>query len=143
MNNLFSWIWTKKEEVGSVESKYSYKALVTHVYDGDTITVDIEILNTDLGFDLSIDLKMKRQKLRLLGINAPEITGKSKQKGIESRDWLAELILWKEITFDSTKDKKGKYGRWLATITHIGGLKLKETVNEELVRRGLAKEANY
>lgn len=41
---------------------YEYRAFVRKVYDGDTITVDI-----DLGFEVLL----KNQKLRLYGINTP------------------------------------------------------------------------
>ena len=46
---------------------YEYRAFVRKVYDGDTITVDI-----DLGFDVVL----KAQKIRLVRINAPEVRGK-------------------------------------------------------------------
>ena len=86
---------------------YEYKAVVIKVYDGDTVTVDV-----DLGWSVVI----KKQKIRLLGINAPEVRGKSKQAGKESRDRLKEKILDQEITLKTFKDKKGKYGRWLGII---------------------------
>ena len=52
---------------------YEYCAKVVSVYDGDTITVDI-----DLGFGIVL----KKQKLRLLGINTPEVRGAEKILGI-------------------------------------------------------------
>ena len=45
---------------------YEYRAKVRGVYDADTITVDI-----DLGFGIIYT----GQKLRLLGIDAPEVRG--------------------------------------------------------------------
>lgn len=86
---------------------YEYKAVVIKVYDGDTIHVDIS-----LGFGVILH----KQKIRLLGINAPEVRGKSKQAGKESRDRLKEKILDQEIILKTFKDKKGKYGRWLGII---------------------------
>ncbi|MCB0287156.1 MAG: nuclease, partial [Calditrichaeota bacterium] len=64
-------------------TKYHYQAIVTSVYDGDTCTVDI-----DLGFSMWI----KGEKLRLFRINAPEIRGAEREKGLVSRDFLRELI---------------------------------------------------
>ena len=49
---------------------YEYKATVTAVYDADTITVDV-----DLGFRSHL----KKIKLRLFGINAPEVRGIEKK----------------------------------------------------------------
>ena len=45
---------------------YIYKAMCVGVYDGDTVTLDI-----DLGFNHS----MNNQKIRLFGINTPEVRG--------------------------------------------------------------------
>ena len=55
---------------------YEYRAFVRKVYDGDTVTVDI-----DLGFDVVL----KGQKIRLLKINAPEVRGEQRLEGLKSR----------------------------------------------------------
>ena len=86
---------------------YQYKAYVTKVYDGDTITCDI-----DLGFGILL----KKQKLRLAGINTPEVRGPGKEVGQYVRDIVAQKIYNKWIIIHTAKDKKGKYGRWLATV---------------------------
>ena len=105
---------------------YEYRAYVRRVYDGDTITVDI-----DLGFGIIV----KEQKIRLLGINAPEGRGKQKSAGIKSRDALRERIANKWIKLKTKKDKKGKYGRW------IGEIWLEDTnINQWLLSEGLAEE---
>ena len=62
---------------------YEYRAYVSRVYDGDTITVDI-----DLGFGIVF----KSQKIRLVRINAPEIRGDERQTGLVSRDALRDKI---------------------------------------------------
>jgi micrococcal nuclease len=103
---------------------YKYKAFVTKVYDGDTITVNI-----DLGFGI----KIFKQKIRLYGINTPEIRGECKEDGYKSRDYLSNLILNKEIILETYKDKTCKYGRWLGII-HFEGVNL----NEDLVEKELA-----
>tara|TARA_Y100000310_G_C20479200_1_gene713896 strand:+ start:236 stop:589 length:354 start_codon:yes stop_codon:yes gene_type:complete len=86
---------------------YEYRAIVKKVYDGDTITVDI-----DLGFGVLL----QNQKIRLFGLNAPEVRGKFKKEGIISRDNLRLKILNKWVTIKTRKDKKGKYGRWLGEV---------------------------
>lgn len=86
---------------------YNYRATVVSVYDGDTITVDV-----DLGFRL----KSERMKLRLYGIDTPEMRGAEKAQGTVVRDWLREQILNKQIVMKTYRDSTGKYGRYLATI---------------------------
>ena len=104
---------------------YEYKAKVRGVYDADTITVDI-----DLGFGIIYT----GQKLRLLGIDAPEVRGKESPEGLKSRDALREKIQDKVIIIRTSKDKKGKYGRWLGEVW-IANV----CVNDWLISEGLAK----
>ena len=103
---------------------YSYRALVTYVYDGDTCTCDI-----DLGFGLSI----RKQKIRLYGIDTPELRGDNKVSGQISRDYLMSRVLNKWITLYTIKDKKCKYGRWLGILS-LDGVNL----NQELLDKNLA-----
>ena len=101
-------------------SVYTYKATVTSVYDGDTLTVDI-----DLGFSIIL----RNIKLRLLGIDTPELRG-----GTEKTKSLG-----KEIFVES--HKKGKYGRYLATIWCIDDDKKNEkSINDLLLENNLAVE---
>ena len=105
---------------------YEYKATVTKVYDGDTITVD---------FDLGFGILIRKQKIRLLGINTPEVRGPEKPQGIISRDALRQRILGKVVTIKTSKDKKGKYGRWLGEV-----FVEEENINQWLITEGYAKE---
>lgn len=112
---------------------YQYKAFVTSVYDGDTCTVDI---------DLGLHIWARSEKIRLLRINAPEIRGKGRKKGLRSRDFLRELIMDKEIIIGTFKDKKGKYGRYLGEIwLPLEGEIL--NVNDLLVEEGYAEYKKY
>lgn len=86
---------------------YHYKAIVVEVYDGDTCTVDI---------DLGLHTWIKGEKIRLVRINAPELKGNDRTKGLKSRDYLRSLILDKEVFIETIKDKKEKYGRYLGEI---------------------------
>ena len=108
---------------------YRYTAHVDKVYDGDTITVSI-----DCGFGIVL----KKQKIRLWGINTPEVRGEERELGLISRDKLREKILGKDIVLNTIKDKKGKYGRYLGIIYYED-----ENINDWLVNNGLAKIANY
>ena len=108
---------------------YLYEANVTAVYDGDTITVDI---------DLGLGIWVHSEKLRLHRINAPEVRGESRPQGIESRDWLREQVLGKEVIVQTIKDKKGKYGRYLAEVWLEG-----QNINDSLVENGFAEYKEY
>lgn len=104
---------------------YTYYAVVKSVYDGDSITVDI-----DLGFNMW----MLNQKIRLLGIDTPEIRGEERSDGLVSRDWLREKINDKVVILKTHKDSKGKYGRWLAEV-YLDGV----NINQQLLEEGLAE----
>lgn len=113
------------------KDKYIYDAYVTAVYDGDTITVDI---------DLGLDIFLKNQKIRLFGIDAPEVRGKDKDAGIYVRDWLRLFILDKHIVINTIKDSKGKYGRYLGTIFTDDS---KNSINDEMISLRLVERKTY
>ena len=113
---------------------YHYKAVVTSVYDGDTCTVDI---------DLGLHTWIRGEKLRLHRINAPELRGKERPKGILSRDFLKSKIEGKEITIETIKDKKGKYGRYLAEIWLEEKPGKFININDLIVKEGFAKYHKY
>ena len=112
---------------------YEYKARVTAVYDADTITVDI-----DLGFHIWA----RDEKIRLLAIDAPEVRGVERPEGLQSRDWLRERILGKDVILNTQKagSGKGKYGRWLGEIFLPGEA---VSLNQQMVDLGLAEPASY
>ena len=103
---------------------YNYKAHIKAVYDGDTVTAVV-----DLGF-----LHYQEMKLRLYGIDTPELRGSEREEGLKVRDIVRDLILDKEVEIHSYKDKQGKYGRYLATII-VDGI----NVNQWLVDNGHAE----
>jgi micrococcal nuclease len=103
-----------------------YKCQVERIYDGDTITRSI----VNLGFNTTVVAKF-----RLYGINTPELRRPTLIEGRVARDRLKGLILDKEITIETNQDKKGKYGRYLATVYFDN-----VNVNRLLVDEGLAVE---
>mgnify|MGYP001192381305 FL=1 len=107
---------------------YTYRAKIISVYDGDTVTALV-----DLGFGIT-----NKIKIRLKGINTPEVRGAERPEGIVSRDYLRNLILDKNIILQTFRDKTGKYGRY------IGVLWIDDTnVNELLVEQGYAETREY
>jgi micrococcal nuclease len=113
---------------------YQYKATIIRVIDGDTVDVEI-----DLGFDIK-----QKTRLRLYGINAPELKGPSSKAGHETKTYVESILTeGKEILVETFKDKKEKYGRYLAVIKYVEGdineqgLE-KFNLNEQLILKGLA-----
>ncbi len=86
---------------------FEYRAIVTGVYDGDSVTADVY---------LGMDTWRHNTKLRLLGVDTPEIKSASRAQAIIARDQLRGLILGKEIRLCTDEDKTEKYGRHLAWI---------------------------
>ena len=114
---------------------YHYQALVMSVYDGDTIRVSI-----DLGF--GIEWKGSDGNglsIRLFGLDAPEVKGEEREKGILSRDALRDKILGQTVTLKTIKDSTEKYGRYLGIIFTQEGL----NVNDWLVENNFAEAKNY
>lgn len=107
---------------------------IVNVPDGDTVDVLV-----DQGFDDSTVVR-----LRLKGINAPEVKGETREAGEAARDYLKTLILkhtngTQELLVRSYKmkkterQKKDKYGRYLAVLLSNG-----VNLNEAMVNAGHA-----
>jgi micrococcal nuclease len=101
---------------------YEYQATLVSVVDGDTIHADL-----DLGTDVHNFLT-----LRLYGINAPELPTDA---GKTAKAALAGKLPFDHnaITVRTVKDKREKYGRYLATLI-VGGVDL----NQWMVDNGYA-----
>ena len=106
-----------------------YPAKVTKVYDGDTITVQI-----NLGFDISI-----LRSVRFVDINCLEVRGEEREQGLIARNKLREkLPIGTEVLIETTlnskkRDKCGRYKRPLVKVY------LKdESISEWMVAQGVA-----
>lgn len=109
-------------------TKYYYDAKVLDIYDGDSLTLDI-----DCGFDIHLI-----EKCRLKGIDTPEIRTKNlkeKELGYQVRDYMRDLLLNKHVQVITTKE--GKFGRYLVDLYYD-----KRNINKELVEKGYAKVYN-
>jgi micrococcal nuclease len=93
--------------------------LVTRVFDGDTLET------AGVG------------RVRLLGIDAPELGGRFERPApfaIEARDRLQALVLRRWIRLECDDTRRDTYGRRLAYVFGGG-----ELINVQLVREGLAR----
>jgi micrococcal nuclease len=108
---------------------YEYNAIVNRVVDGDTIDVTL-----DLGLEV-----FKKERLRLLGIDTPEVRTKDleeKEAGLKASKFVSEAIENKAVVIRTYK--KGKFGRYLAEVLYLKDHKYVH-LNDELIDLGLAK----
>jgi micrococcal nuclease len=108
---------------------YRYRAHVEKIYDGDTITVRV-----DLGFHTHTI-----QRLRLARIDAWEVRGEERPAGLIARDWLRTQILGRDVEVTTTKDKRGKWGRYIAEVFTLDG----GCLNDMIVSNGHGRYHDY
>ena len=111
---------------------YEYPCKIVKVIDGDTVDVDI-----DLGFGVWL----KKQRIRLYGIDTPESRTSDKEEkvyGLMAKGFvLNHLPLESMHVLRTRKDGEGKYGRILGEFIYnyeYDGVEIKSTVNEELIK---------
>ena len=88
---------------------FEYKCVITKIIDGDTVDVDI-----DLGFDCWL----RKQRIRLYGIDTPESRTRDKQEkryGLAAKRFVLDFIPVGSSAILKTK-QKGKYGRYLGDL---------------------------
>lgn len=115
---------------------FEYAARLLKVVDGDTIDVEV-----DLGFYLRQEMR-----LRLRGINTPEIRGEERPDGLVSRTFVeSRLGNDSTVAIAIRTFKIEKYGRFLADVYYgpFGTLPQElfasgTLLNEELVSSGFA-----
>jgi endonuclease YncB( thermonuclease family) len=108
---------------------YEYKATVKRIIDGDSLILDI-----DLGFYMF----MNETKIRLYGLDTPEMTSEDpllRLQGVLATRYLFDnLQIGDKVIIKTVLDKREKYGRLLATIITNDGL----NINEGLIQNKLA-----
>jgi len=88
---------------------HEYSCVITKIIDGDTVDVDI-----DLGFDCWL----RKQRIRLYGIDTPESRTRDKQEkryGLAAKRFVMDFIPVGSSAILKTKEK-GKYGRYLGDM---------------------------
>ena len=87
---------------------FEYNCTIVKIVDGDTVDVDI-----DLGFGVWL----KKQRIRLYGIDTPESRTRDleeKKYGLVAKEFVMyHLPLGSTRTLTTVQDKTGKYGRIL------------------------------
>lgn len=115
-------------EAASKDKQTLFKARVISVVDGDTIKVQFydEI---PLGFQAT-------EKVRLIGVNTPELTTTPPEYfAQEARDYTNSILYLQTVylEFDSVSARKDKYGRMLAYVYRDTQA---ISINQELIEKG-------
>ena len=113
---------------------YEYRCKVVHIVDGDTVDVDI-----DLGFGVW----MKKQRIRLYGIDTPESRTRDleeKKYGLAAKKFLTGMLDDEAgITLKTHKDAEGKFGRILGELWRTTNY-ADQSINEHMVEQNHAVE---
>lgn len=116
---------------------WTYRAHLIRIVDGDTIDVDV-----DLGFYIT-----RRQRVRLAGINAPEIRGRERPAGLAADKWLTDYLSDADHLVIRTEKVSDSFGRWVAWVWHGDGYveddPLPLSVNHLMVEAGHAVWKDY
>jgi micrococcal nuclease len=88
---------------------------VLNVVDGDTYDFRV-----DLGLDVS-----REERIRLIGLDTPEVRGDDKERGFAATDAAIEFFESCPCTIESEGDR-GKYGRLLADVRNKDGVLISE-----------------
>jgi len=102
---------------------YEYKCKIVRIVDGDTVDVDI-----DLGFGVW----MRKQRIRMYGIDTPESRTSDKVEKVYGKAATEFLVKWTnagDLTLKTFKDGKGKFGRILGELWYGG----EHNINQLLV----------
>ena len=108
---------------------YEYRCKVVHIVDGDTVDVDI-----DLGFGVW----MKKQRIRLYGIDTPESRTRDleeKKYGLAAKAYLTGMLDDEAgITLKTHKDAEGKFGRILGELWRNTDY-AEQSINEYMIEK--------
>lgn len=110
------------------EDLYTYKCATLRVIDGDTVDVMV-----DLGMDI-----YHHARIRLAGIDTFEVRGEERELGLLAKEFLGSLLAENPdpLFLRTTKDRKGKYGRYIGSIYLADG----RCVNRLMEEAGHCKE---
>jgi micrococcal nuclease len=108
---------------------FNYRARLVSVVDGDTLDIDV-----DLGMEVHT-----LQRVRLAGLDAPE---RGTAAGTASTAfvhlWMGENANGGDLNITTVKDRKEKFGRYLAYVHPYTTLGLPVSLNQAMIQAGHA-----
>ena len=124
VRSVLAWDDSEPDKVITEEKEKRISATVLTVLDGDTMDVAFRDGKTD--------------RIRLLGVDAPEIAHQEHKEellSIEAKEYMKALLINKEVELEFDSKKKDIYGRTLAYVYLPDGT----SAEIELLRSGLAR----
>ncbi len=102
---------------------FTFRAKLVRVIDGDTIDVVLDqgLHNT------------RTERLRLLGVDCPEMRGETRVDGLAARNWLTNFFLFgaeEKWPLIIRTEKSDAFGRYLAHVWRIDGTYLNAAIIE-------------
>jgi micrococcal nuclease len=108
---------------------YEYRCEVVKIIDGDTVDVDI-----DLGFGVWL----KKERIRLYGIDTPESLTRDleeKKYGLAAKAFITKMLDDKGgIVLKTQKDAEGKFGRILGELWRTTDY-ADQSINEYMIEK--------
>ena len=111
---------------------FTYLAAFIRIIDGDTYEVEV-----DLGFHIKT-----KMKIRLRGVNTPELKGNDKLNGLKAKNFVTEIFFTgpgSKLDAIIRTHKTDKYGRYVADVQLLSGSDLATL----LLNEGLAVKVDY
>ena len=112
-----------------IEDNYVRNVELVDVIDGDTLDLDI-----DLGWGIHL-----KQRVRLVGLDAPEVRGDERKAGLYVEDVVEKLVTRPgvRLTLKSDRYSRDMYGRTLGVV-YVDGI----SINKLLVDQKYAWETD-
>lgn len=128
-------LWASEPAMARDCGLHAYEAEIVRVIDGDTVEADVR-----LGFGLWA----KGKRLRLAGIDAPELRGEEARDGALAKAVLARQLSGASVRICTLPDRDGRartggFGRTLAIVWHRQPSGYMRNVNTWMVLRGYAE----
>ncbi len=110
---------------------YHYRAETLSVVDGDTVRFRL-----DLG-----DSTYRKRSVRLLGVNAPEVVGETREAGLAAKEYLERLLPPGTLVFVRTHKDRTTFERLLGEVFVAGQDGELKSVGEALIEAGHAERS--
>lgn len=106
-----------------------YNAYIFDVYDGDTYTATIEVGLRNIQIT---------EKLRIYGLDCPEVRGSEKVQGLAVRDSVRQILLNQEVVIEHVT--YGKFGRMVCHVYRASDML---NIGDWLISKGLCEFKEY
>lgn len=101
----------------------------------------VELVRVVGGDTIEVKMGNKIESVRLIGIDAPEMNEETRERAIESKQYLENLLKNQKIYLekDETQDDRDVYNRLLRYVY----LRDRSLINKKMIEAGMAKEFTF